>query len=174
MAKYSTGGGGGGGAGGTCELCGARTENLRTATVAGATLEVCPDCASHGDGGSAGRSTGGGGGSRSGSGGERAGTRAARNAARAYDATKADSSHWVEHGTNYERDRLPYLVHDYDERVVEARQAAGLQLEELAAELEVDENDLLAIEQGRAVQAGVGGSVVVALEERLDVDLVEE
>ncbi|PSP47996.1 transcriptional regulator, partial [Halobacteriales archaeon QH_6_66_25] len=45
---------------------------------------------------------------------------------------------------------------------------------ELAGELGVDESDLLALEQGRATQAGVGGSVVRAAEEFLDVDLVEE
>jgi hypothetical protein len=38
----------------------------------------------------------------------------------------------------------------------------------------VDEADLLALEQGRATQAGVGGSTVAALEEFLDVDLVDE
>ncbi|MFW5919782.1 MAG: transcriptional regulator, partial [Halanaeroarchaeum sp.] len=61
MAKYSTGGSRGGDGGGNCELCGAATEDLRTATVAGATLQVCPDCATHGDGGGpSGGSSGGG------------------------------------------------------------------------------------------------------------------
>ena len=95
-------------------------------------------------------------------------------AAKQIDATRGDSSHWEEHGTNYERDRLPYLVSGYGERVEAARQEEGLQLAELADELDVEENDLLAIEQGRATKAGVGGSVVRALEERLDVTLVSE
>jgi len=55
-----------------------------------------------------------------------------------------------------------------------ARQDAGLQLAELAAELDLDEKQLLAIEQGRATRANVGGSAIRALEERLDVTLVDE
>ena len=48
MAKYSTGGVGGD-SGGACELCGAEGRELRTATVAGARLEVCEECAHHGE-----------------------------------------------------------------------------------------------------------------------------
>ncbi|MGM0398573.1 MAG: helix-turn-helix domain-containing protein [Halobacteriota archaeon] len=174
MAKYSTGGSRGGDGGGTCELCGTATEDLRTATVAGAELQVCPDCATHGDGGgpSGGSNRGGGGG-----GGQQRdspGKRAAQKTARAMDAAKGDSTHWEEEGTNYERDQLPYLVRDYGERVVRARQDAGLQREELAEELDITENDLLAVEQGRATRAGVGGSVIAALEDFLDVELAEE
>lgn len=170
MAKYSTGGSAGGGGGGTCELCGAETGNLRTATVAGATLQVCPDCAAHGDGGG-----GASGGDTDGHEGEESpGKRRAQRAARAIDAGSTDSSHWEEHGANYDGDQLPYLVRDYGERVVRARQDAGLQREELADDLGIDENDLLAVEQGRATQANVGGSVIAALEERLDLDLTDE
>lgn len=171
MAKYSTGGSAGGGGGGTCELCGATTEDLRTATVAGAELQVCPDCATHGDGE---RRTSGSGRGDDDSSREPAGKRAARNTARALDAASGDSTHWEEEGTNYERDQLPYLVRDYGERVVRARQDAGLQREELAEEIDVSENDLLAVEQGRATRAGVGGSVIHALEEYLDVELADE
>ena len=59
------------------------------------------------------------------------------------------------------------------ERVVRARQDAGLQREELAEELDIDGKDLLAVEQARATQANVGGSVIAALEEFLDVELSE-
>ncbi len=55
-----------------------------------------------------------------------------------------------------------------------ARQDAGYQREELAQEIDVDENDLLAVEQGRATSASVGGSVIRALEAELDVELIEE
>jgi ribosome-binding protein aMBF1 (putative translation factor) len=65
-------------------------------------------------------------------------------------------------------------VADYGDQATEARQAAGLTVEELAAELDVDERDLLAIEDGRAATATVGGSVVRALADRLDVTLVDE
>lgn len=177
MAKYSTGGSSGGSGSGTCELCGKSTDSLTTASVAGAQLSVCQSCAdldeskkrsrrnqSQGDSGSSSGSSGGS---------EREENSAIRAAAQQLDAARGDSSHWEEHGTNYERDRLPYLVSGYGEIVEEARQEEGLQLSELAEELDVDENDLLAVEQGRATQAGVGGSVVRALEERLGVTLSE-
>jgi ribosome-binding protein aMBF1 (putative translation factor) len=162
MAKYSTGSGGGG-SGGSCELCGADGD-LRTATVAGATLEVCADCVEHDD---AGGGDGGGDGDR-----DRA-QRAAQNTAKIHDAAAADAEHW-EDGADYDDDQLPYLVTDYADRLTAARQDAGYQLEGLAAEAGVDEADLLALEQGRATQAGVGGSTVGALERFLDVELVDE
>ncbi|WP_335998564.1 multiprotein-bridging factor 1 family protein [Halorientalis halophila] len=174
MAKYSTGDAGGN-AGGSCELCGAEDADLRTANVAGARLEVCGDCAQHGD--DAGSSSGGSSDSSSGGSSGRSETdrkrRAAQNAARLDDARKGDSTHWEEEGTDYEDDRLPYLVTDYGKRLTDARQDAGLQLEELADDLEIDQSDLLAVEQGRATQAGVGGSVITKLEDRLDVELSE-
>lgn len=170
MAKYSTGGSAGGGGGGTCELCGTATDDLQTATVAGATLQVCSECASHGED----EGRGSGGDDSGGAGRDRSKKRTAQNAARALDAATGDSTHWEEEGTNYEGDQLPYLVSDYGERVVRARQDAGLQREELAADLDISENDLLAVEQGRATRASVGGSVIAALEERLGVELAEE
>jgi ribosome-binding protein aMBF1 (putative translation factor) len=90
-----------------------------------------------------------------------------------YDASRADGKRFEE-GTNYEKDRLPYLVSDYGETVASARQEAGLTVADLAAELDVEESDIDAVEQGRATRAGVGGSVVRALEQRLDVTLVDE
>ncbi|EMA64406.1 helix-turn-helix domain-containing protein [Halorubrum kocurii] len=184
MAKYSTGGGGGGDDGDACELCGRETTDLKRATVAGAKLLVCSDCRPHDDAGNApggrGGSRGGSsGGSPGGAGSESTGTESrkkeiARKQAKMYDSATGDSKHWEEGGTNYESDRLPYLVSGYGDDVAAARQDAGLTVEELAAELEVDEDDLFAVEDGRAATAGVGGSVVRALEERLDVDIVDE
>jgi len=166
MAKYSTGSGSGS-AGESCELCGASDVDLETATVAGATLQVCPDCSQHGENGSTDESSG----SRDGTDTNRR-KRAAQNAAKLHDAQQGDASHW-EDGANYDDDQLPYLVPDYGAIVTDARQDAGLQTQELADELDVDESDILAIEQGRATQAGVGGSVVVALEDFLDIELAE-
>ncbi|ESS06081.1 MAG: transcriptional regulator, XRE family [uncultured archaeon A07HB70] len=175
MAKYSTGGGGGGGDGESCELCGRDSSSLRTANVAGAELLVCSDCAPHSDddGGRSG-SDGGRGQSQGRDDGPSRETRAAQNTARIYDAGRGDSTHWEEGGTDYEEDRLPYLVSDYGERAEAARQDAGLTVEELAADLDAAEDDILAVEQGRASRAGVGGSAVRALEERLGATLVDE
>ena len=196
MPKYSTGGGGGDDDGGACELCGRETTNLQRANVAGARLLVCSNCRPHDDsrrgsggggaGGSGSGGSGGGSGTAGGSGPGDAGgpdggdgprsrkQEIANKQAKMYDAATGDSSHWEEEGTNYETDRLPYLVSGYGDLTTEARREEGLTVEELAAELDVDEDDLLAIEDGRAATASVGGSVVRAVAERLDVELVEE
>lgn len=184
MAKYSTGGGGGGGDGEACELCGTASNSLSKANVAGAKLLVCPNCSPHDDSrresssrqGSQGGSSGGSSTASSPSSDSPTNRkkRAAQRQAEIYDASKGDSSHWEKEGTNYERDRLPYLVSNYDERVETARQEAGLTIEELAADLEIDDEAYLAVEQGRASRAGVGGSVIRKIESRLDITLVDE
>ena len=172
MAKYSTGSGGGSESD-SCELCGADGVDLQTATVAGATLQLCSDCVTHGDDAQS-RASSGGSEGRDGEGSESdRRRRAARNAARMRDAQQPDSSHW-EDGADYDEDQLPYLVRDYGERVTEARQDAGLQPRELADEIAVDESDVLAVEQGRATKAGVGGSVIGSLEKYLDIQIAEE
>ncbi len=162
MAKYSTGSGGGGSSD-SCELCGKSDVKTESVNVAGAQLDVCSECAQHDD------NTPGGGSDRE----DNRKKRAAQNTAKMHDATKADSSHW-ESGADYDDDQLPYLVSEYGDRLTSARQDAGYQLEELAEELGITDSDVLALEQGRATQAGVGGSVVAKLEEFLDIQLVEE
>ncbi len=162
MAKYSTGGGVD--SGDSCELCGATGVDTDSVQVAGAQLQVCSDCAQHDDSVKQSSDS-----SRE----DNRKKRAAQNTARMHDSAKADSSHW-ESGADYDEDQLPYLVSDYGKLVTEKRQEAGYQLEELANELNIDENDLLALEQGRAVQAGIGGSVVYAVEEILDISLTDE
>ena len=185
MAKYSTGDGGGGDDGDACELCGRETTDLERATVAGAKLLVCSDCRPHDDAGNAPSSRGGSnsGGSAGGSSGgtsdgssetESRTKKLARKQAKMYDSATGDSKHWEEDGTNYESDRLPYLVSGYGDTVETARQDAGLTVEELADELDVDEEDVFAVEDGRAATAGVGGSVVRAIEDRLGLEIVDE
>jgi ribosome-binding protein aMBF1 (putative translation factor) len=175
MPKYSTGRGGGGGDGDSCELCGRSTGALQRANVAGADLLVCSNCAPHSDtrhkDAKKGETTS----NRDGDGGEpNRKKRAAQRAAKMYDQTRGDPSHWEQKGTNYEKDRLPYLVSGYGDVVEDARQDAGLTPGDLAAELDVEESDVLAIEQGRATRANVGGSVIRALEDRLGIDIVDE
>ncbi|MFC3957990.1 helix-turn-helix domain-containing protein [Halovivax cerinus] len=170
MAKYSTGSSTAGG-GTNCELCGAESNSLTRQTVAGAELEVCSNCASHGDESRSSTSSSGGGGR------DRDETsrkkKAAQNVAKANPVWDGDSEHWEREGTNYDDDPLPYLVSDYGDVLESARQDAGQTREELADDLGVPESDLLAIEQGRATQAGVGGGLIEALEDRLDVQLAE-
>lgn len=170
MAKYSTGGSSGGGSGGSCELCGSTSDDLVEANVAGATLSVCPDCAPYDDTAHKDEK---GSGSRDEDEPSRE-QRAAQNAANTSPVFDGDSERWEEEGADYDDDPLPYLVSGYGERLEEARQDAGLQREELAGELGARESDILAIEQGRATQAGVGGALIEALEERLNVALSED
>jgi len=171
MAKYSTGGSSGGGDGDTCELCGAASENLSLANVAGAKLNVCASCAPHDDTETKTESSG----SPSSSDAETdRKRRAVQNAAKANDVWESDSDHWEEEGTNYDEDPLPYLHQDYGKTVTEARQERGLQREEFADELGATEADIIAIEQGRATQAGIGGGLVAAIEDFLDVDISEK
>ena len=174
MAKYSTGSSGGGG-GTNCELCGAESDSLRLASVAGAELEVCPDCAPHDDSQTHDRDGNRRGGNAGGDSSDEPSRKqkAAQNVAKANPVWDGDSEHWESEGTNYDDDPLPYLVSGYGEALVEARRDAGLQREELADELGAPETDILAVEQGRATQAGIGGGLIDALEERLDVTLSE-
>lgn len=166
MAKYSTGSGSDGGAS-SCELCGAESDSLSDATVAGARLQVCPSCRPHSDDRGSERTPD-----------ERdrereRKKRAAQHTAKVTPNWDGDTEHWETEGTNYDDDPLPYLVTDYGDRVEAARQEAGLQRGELAEELGVPESDLLAVEQGRATRAGVGGGLIAALEDALDVELEE-
>jgi ribosome-binding protein aMBF1 (putative translation factor) len=161
MAKYSTGGGSSG-TSESCELCGAEDADLRTATVAGAQLSVCGECAQHGESGTDDADDG-----------ERdRKRRAAQNTARLREANQPGGEHW-EDGADYDDDQLPYLVADYGQRLTDARQNAGLQPAELAEQIDVDESDIIAIEQGRATKAGIVGSTIAALEATLDVELAE-
>jgi len=171
MAKYSTGNSSGGDGGGSCELCGKASDSLTEASVAGATLQVCDSCASHNDAAQPTKSKGSNDGNAMSEQDRR--RRAAQRTAKMDDARKGDARHWEEEGTSYDSDPLPYLVSDYGDRVIDARQEEGLQRGELADELGVQENDLLAVEQNRANRASVGGSVIEALEDRLDVTLSE-
>ncbi|ADJ15223.1 helix-turn-helix domain-containing protein [Halalkalicoccus jeotgali] len=164
MAKYSTGGSSDGGDGGSCELCGESTGSLKTATIAGATLQVCSACAPHDDAPK----------KRDERSKERdRKQRAARKIAEIQDSQGGDSSRWEREGTNYADDPLPYLVSGYGDRLKEARQDAGLQVHELAESLDVPEEQLMAVEQGRAARAGVGGSLIADLESELDIELAE-
>lgn len=177
MAKYSTGGISSDDSG-SCELCGAERTTLHTERVAGATLAICPDCRTrHAETGSQpagrerdeyGRETG----TRDPDERDRQ-QRAVRNTARMDDAQAGDAEHWVG-GADYEGDPLPYLIRGYGTRLANARAAADLGTADLAEELDAAESDIVAIEEGRATSAGVGGSLIDAIESRLDITLTED
>lgn len=170
MTKYSTGSGGGDDDGDACELCGTASSSLRKANVAGAELLVCSDCEPMGSNRNKDRKK------QDQQGGSRGETqnrkkRAAQNTAKLIESNEPDTN-WVE-GAEYDEDSLPYLVSGYGDRVTDARQDAGLTVEEVAEELEVDEDDLLAVEDGRAIRADVGGAIIAKLEDRFGIELAE-
>lgn len=169
MAKYSTGGGSGDGSDGSCELCGTVTDTLTDATIAGASLSVCDECAPHDDRGPASQR----GPSSDSDGRANTGRKAAQHTARMADAGQNDPGYWVEHGTDYEGDQLPYLISGYGDTVRNARQDAGHTIEELAETIDVPVESLEAVEQGRATRAGVGGSVIQGIEDELDIELTD-
>ena len=171
MAKYSTGSGGGDDDGDACELCGTESASLRKANVAGAELLVCGDCEPMGSNRNKDRKK------REQQGGSRGAPenrkkRAAQNTAKLMDSSRGSDTDWVE-GAEYDEDSLPYLVSGYGSVVTQARQDAGLTTEEVADELEIDEADLLAVEEGRATRADVAGSVIAKLEDRFGIELAE-
>lgn len=163
MPKYSTGDRSGGAE--SCELCGTQSKDLTTATVAGAELELCSECLPHGESENEQHTTS----DRE----QESRRRAAQNVAKLADTRSGDSSRWEREGTNYDSDPLPYLVSGYGDRVRTAREDADLTVEDLAADLDADVEALRAVEEGRAARAGVGGSLIAALEERLDVTVAE-
>lgn len=166
MAKYSTGGSDADSDGTACELCGETSDSLEEATVAGATLLVCQSCAPHDDSpqqASSEQSTD-----------RDRPDRTAEHLSETSELWDGDSSRWEQEGADYDTDQLPYLVSGYDELVTTARQDKGYTQTELAEQAGISQDDLLAVEQGRAARAGVGGSVIEALEQQLEIQLSEQ
>lgn len=176
MTKYSTGNSAGTGDETSCELCGEITDDLREVLIAGANLSVCSECRRHEEQDAPSPSPS----SRekpSGSPGsnvEKSFTHPQERQEESSPLWNSDTSHWEEGGANYDADPLPYLISGYGERVREARVAQGLTMEELARAVGITEKELFAVEQGNAATMGVGGSVIGALEDFLEIELAEE
>lgn len=171
MAKYSTGSSSGGGGDSTnCEMCGKETDDLTTADVAGATLDVCDECNPNVDASESSspepqqseQSTP--------SNPTDQNNRSSENVG--YTLSSTDGS-WAE-DASYEPDQTPYLVDGYDEKVIEARQEAGMTVQDLAEKAEVSEAALDAVEAGSAMTNGVGRRAIVALEKTLGIRIAEE
>lgn len=151
--------------GGTCELCGSEADYLHSASIEGASLEVCGDCAPSDD--RKDESEG-----RDDSSENRTKDLINRHTPDT-DDVMPDSS-WAEEGVGYDRDSLPYLVKNYGKRVTEARLEEDLSQEELADSIGVGVNIIRVIEQGTASRNDVGGSAIEKLEEELDITLRED
>lgn len=151
--------------GGTCELCGNEADKLQSASIEGASLDVCSDCAPSDDRednseprdeGSTNRK-------------KEVINKATKNA----DEALPDSS-WAEEGVGYNEDSLPYLVKDYGKVVTNARQEEDMSQEDLADAIGVGVKIIRVIEQGQASSNDVGGQTIQLLEEELDITLEED
>lgn len=167
MAKYSTGSSGTSNSD-TCELCGEETSNLETVTIEGATLQVCPNCASKHGSGDVDRNR------DTHQVQETPDEIAEEEREPGYTISRTDSEHWEKHGTNYQNDATPYLVKGYPSTVTDARQSSNMSQSELADSVGVPVEIIEAIEEGVAAQEGVGKSTLESVEEILDVTIIDE
>lgn len=153
--------------GGSCELCGADADYLHSTKVAGANLEVCanclPDDEKHSDIHSTSDNE-----SNSDS------QRNHGNRTPLSGKTLDPDSPLTEEELGYTNDPLPYLVDNYGDVVVEAREEKGLTQEELAESINVGVNIIRVIEQSQASDRDVGGTIVEQLETQLDIQIEEE
>jgi putative transcription factor len=145
-----------------CEMCGTEVPNPKTVKVEGAELDVCDECAdfgtevkqdsssttstkystsSSGSSGSSGGSSGGGSGGSSGG------------------RSRRDMF-----------DQMEELVSDYDDRIRDAREGAGLSQEELADELKEKASVIRKVERGDSLPSD---DVREKLERELGISLTE-
>jgi putative transcription factor len=142
-----------------CEMCGAETASPTTVEIEGAELDVCDDCTDFGteveqqSTGTASTkystdSSGSGGGESASAGGSSAG-----------GSRRRDMF-----------DDMDEVVQDYDERIRNAREAAGLSQKELAQELNEKASLIRKLERGASLPSD---SVQGKLERKLDITLTE-
>ena len=145
-----------------CEMCGAETSTPKTVQIEGAELDVCENCADFGteveqpttESTSTKYSTDSGGSSGSGGSADAGGSSGGRSRSRRRDMF----------------DDMDEVVQDYDERIRNAREAAGLSQQELAKELNEKASLIRKLEHGSILPSD---SVQKKLERRLDIALTE-
>lgn len=151
------------GTGDNCELCGAESDKLAKADVAGATLDVCPDCSPHDDADKTDQS------------GEESDSDRTREAIqRATQHAHRQDSQWAEEGTEYDSDPLPYLIDDYSTAIVEARDEQDMSEGELADKAGIGLRDLRMIERGEATRGDIGKTDIRSIEQVLGIEIIEE
>jgi hypothetical protein len=82
-----------------------------------------------------------------------------------------DTTKWETEGTGYDSDPLPHLASSYAKTVQTARNDQELSVAELAETIDVDEEYLVAVEDGKAYSEDIPGSVIDELEKFLSVDI---
>jgi len=148
-----------------CEMCGAETGAPKTIKIEGAELEVCASCADFGtevrtastDSTTTKYSTGSSGGS---SGGSRS-------------SGSSSASRGRSGGSRPRRDmfdEMEEIVSDYDQRIRQARESAGLSQSELADQLNEKASFIRKLERGESLP---NDTIRRKLERALEIDLVD-
>ncbi|EMA45570.1 XRE family transcriptional regulator [Halococcus morrhuae DSM 1307] len=143
-----------------CEMCGAETSSPTTVEIEGAELDVCDDCADFGteveqqSTGSASTKY-----STDSSSGGSDGSSSADGASGSSNTRRHDMF-----------DDMEEVVQDYDERIRNAREAAGLSQDELAKELNEKASLIRKLERAASLPSD---SVQGKLERKLDITLTE-
>ncbi|EMA51459.1 multiprotein bridging factor aMBF1 [Halococcus thailandensis] len=143
-----------------CEMCGAETSSPTTVEIEGAELDVCDDCADFGteveqqSTGSASTKY-----STDSSSGGSDGSSSAGGASGSSNTRRHDMF-----------DDMEEVVQDYDERIRNARESAGLSQDELAKELNEKASLIRKLERGASLPSD---SVQGKLERKLDITLTE-
>jgi len=149
-----------------CEMCGAETSSPKTAKIEGAELEVCSDCADFGTevGGDDESSTttkystgDSGSGATGGSGSSSGGT-----------ATGGSTSSGGSRRDMF--DDMDEVVPDYDERIRQARESAGLSQADLGDQLNEKASFIRKLEHGESLPSD---DLRRKLERALDIELIE-
>lgn len=142
-----------------CEMCGADTASPTTVIIEGAELDVCDDCADFGTEVES----------------ESTETTSTKYSTDSSTASGQSESTGRSGGSNRSRqhdmfDDMDEVVQDYDERIRNARETAGLSQEDLAKELNEKASLIRKLEHGANLPSD---SVQGKLERRLDITLTE-
>ena len=142
-----------------CEMCGAETGAPKTIKVEGAELDVCDNCA---DFGTEVKSQ-----SDSGSSSTKYSTSSSSSSGSSPQSSSSSSSSRSRRSDMF--DDMDELAQDYDERIRNARENAGLSQEELADELNEKASLIRKLERGDTLPSD---GVQTKLERKLDISLI--
>jgi putative transcription factor len=143
-----------------CEMCGAETASPTTVKIEGAELDVCDDCADFGTEVEQ-QST------------ESTSTKYSTDSSGASGQSESSGSGGGSSSRSRSRDMfddMEEVVQDYDDRIRNAREAAGLSQEDLADDLNEKASLIRKLERGASLPSD---SVQGKLERRLDITLTE-
>ncbi|WP_435177889.1 multiprotein bridging factor aMBF1 [Halorussus sp. AFM4] len=142
-----------------CEMCGAETSSPKTVKVEGAELDVCDNCADFGTEVKT---------QDSGSTSTKYSTSSSSGSSGSSSSSSSTSSSSSQSRRSDMFDDMDELAQDYDERIREARESAGLSQEDLANELNEKASLIRKLERGDILPSD---EVQRKLERELDIQL---